>query len=360
MSSIELLGLTKSFGKVKAVTDFSLEIERGEMIALVGPSGCGKTTLLRMIAGFELPDNGDIRFWGKSVLGEEPERRRVGIVFQDYALFPHMSVSQNVGYGLKFLPRPERTGRERRVEELLEMVGLAGYGNRGPHELSAGQQQRVALARALAPRPAILLLDEPMSALDALLREELRVEVRRLQRRLGITTIHVTHDQEEAIAIADRVAVMLNGSLEQVDPPQEIYFRPRTDFVASFIGRGNLLSCTVAEVGQDAVRVRIGENHTAEVPHGEVAVCPGENIHLLVRPDRIVCGDGRRNRIRGEVAGVEFLGEVSRLRLRTAAGDILVVIDSSDAASWEQKYGKMTEVSFNPDDAWVVRSSQTG
>lgn len=354
MAAIEINNLSKRFGDVEAVRELSLEIDRGEMIALVGPSGCGKTTLLRMIAGFERPDTGDILFTGKSVLAEEPERRRVGIVFQDYALFPHMTVGGNIGYGLKFSTDLSRSNRGGRVEELLDIVGLAGYGDRAPHELSAGQQQRVALARALAPNPKILLLDEPLSALDALLREELRMEIRRVQKELGITTLHVTHDQEEAIAIADRVAVMKNGRIEQVGPPYEVYFRPRTDFVARFIGRGNLLAGTVVAAEAERLYIKLAVEDTVEVPRRGLKCRPGEPVKLLIRPDRIVCGAGRKNRIRGRIEGVEFLGEVSRLRVGIGCEFAHVLIDSREAADWEKRMGAMAEVSFQPSDGWVI------
>lgn len=355
MSAIELIGLGKRFGRVRAVSDFSLEIARGEMIALVGPSGCGKTTLLRMIAGFERPDRGDIRLDGKSVIGLEPERRRVGIVFQDYALFPHMSVARNIGYGLKFDHRLGKLDRERRIDELLDLVGLQGYRDRAPHELSAGQQQRIAIARAVAPRPDILLLDEPMSALDAMLREELRMEMRRLQRQLGITTLHVTHDQEEAIAVADRVAVMRNGALEQVGPPREVYLRPTTEFVAKFVGRGNLLGGTVVEVASSRVKVMIDESTVVSILDGTDEASIGERVGVLVRPSRIEIGPSDENRIQGRVDGIEFLGENTRLRIRACGTVLHVLLDSRNASRWENRSGETIDLSFRPDDAWLVK-----
>lgn len=354
MVGIELRGLEKRFGAVEAVRGLSLEVERGELVALVGPSGCGKTTLLRMIAGFERPSAGDILFDGHSVLHDEPERRRVGIVFQDYALFPHMTVARNIAYGLRFRPRMEKSARALRVEELLSMVGLSGYGGRAPHELSAGQQQRVALARALAPSPDVLLLDEPMSALDALLRDELRGQVRRVQKQLGITTVHVTHDQEEAVAIADRVAVLRNGRLEQAGRADEIYFRPRTEFVARFVGRGNLLSGRVVAPGDQGLIVELDERNRIEVPANGTRYQPGDRVNLLLRPDRISAGGTGTTRIRGRIEGVEFLGEVSRLRVSLTRELLLVLIDSSRADRWRARIGEEIELGVEARDVWLI------
>jgi len=352
MTAIELRGLSKRFGRVRAVVDFSLHIERGELVALVGPSGCGKTTLLRMIAGFEHPDHGDVLFAGRSVTDRAPEHRRVGVVFQDYALFPHMSVARNIGYGLKFLSDVTAVQRRRRVDELLELVGLSGYGERAPHELSAGQQQRVAIARAVAPRPDVLLLDEPMSALDALLREELRGEIRRLQRELGITTLHVTHDQEEAIAVADRVAVMKDGGLEQVGNPREVYFQPETEFVAHFVGRGNLLNGVVAGTRPRSVRVRLGDGEEIEIAQEGRDFAEGQEVRVLVRPSRLGGDVRNQNRVHGEIAGVEFLGEFSRIRIRGNGNVIQAIVDSHD--HWSMRLGETIELGFQSEDAWII------
>ena len=354
MVGIELRGLEKRFGAVEAVQGLSLTVKRGELLALVGPSGCGKTTLLRMIAGFERPNRGDILFDGRSVLRDEPEQRRVGIVFQDYALFPHMTVARNIAYGLRFQTGMDKSSRASRVEELLSMVGLSGYGGRAPHELSAGQQQRVALARALAPSPNVLLLDEPMSALDALLREELRAQVKEVQKRLGITTVHVTHDQEEAVAIADRVAVLHDGRLEQVGRADEIYFRPRTDFVARFVGRGNLLTGRVAESGGRKVIVELDGRNRIEVPTSVPGHQPGAGVSLLVRPDRISAEGIGTTRIRGRIDGVEFLGEVSRLRVSLTRELLLVLIDSSRAEQWRARVGEEIELGLDARDLWII------
>ena len=226
----------------------TLDVDHGEFFTLVGPSGCGKTTTLRLVAGFDSPTEGTIRFDGREMDGVPPEERNVGVVFQNYALFPHLSVAENVGYGLRFAEPPGGETREERVASLLELVDLPDAGSRDPSELSGGQRQRVALARALAPGPDLLLLDEPMSALDARLRERLRLQIKQIQSELGVTTLYVTHDQEEALAISDRVAVMSDGAVEQVGIPREIYRRPTTRFVAAFVGDNNIFEGTVGSV----------------------------------------------------------------------------------------------------------------
>jgi iron(III) transport system ATP-binding protein len=235
---IQLDGVTKSFGAVAAVADAALSVERGELLAVLGPSGCGKTTMLRLIAGFEMPDSGEVRIDGRAVSGGDwvpPERRHVGMVFQDYALFPHLSVAENIGYGLP------RSRRAERVAEVLALVGLAGLGERRPHELSGGQQQRVALARALAPEPSIVLLDEPWSNIDPLLRGAMRDDIARILRTAGVTVVLVTHDQEEAFSLADRIALMDAGRIVQVGTPEEMYYRPVTRRVAEFVGATNFV-----------------------------------------------------------------------------------------------------------------------
>ncbi len=282
-SGVELRGLTKRFGSVAAVDGVSLSVAGGELLAVVGPSGCGKTTLLRLVAGLEQPDAGSVLIDGRDVTAMPPERRDVGFVFQQFALFPNMTVAGNVEYGLK-RKGASRKERARRVEEMLDMVGLAELAHRRPDQLSAGQQQRVALARALAPRPKTLLLDEPLSALDAAIRVRLRDELREAQRRLGITTILVTHDQEEALAVADRVAVMNGGRLEQVGTPWELYDRPRTPFVAGFIGRGNFLDARVAGSAIDFGP--FGRLEKASVPGA--AALPEGPVQALVRPEAVL------------------------------------------------------------------------
>jgi iron(III) transport system ATP-binding protein len=275
--ALRTLGLSKQFGEVVAVDDVSLEVRRGEFLGVLGPSGCGKTTLLRLVAGFERPEAGGIEIAGRAVAGprrhEPPERRRVGMVFQESALFPHLDVAGNVGFGLP------RRRRDERVAELIALVGLAGLHRRMPHELSGGQQQRVALARALAPDPAIILLDEPFSALDATLRAQLRLEVREILRAAGATAVAVTHDQAEALEIADRIAVMRAGRIEQVSTPDELYLRPVNRFVAGFVGEANLLPGVVRH---GRVQTIAG---SFRPPPG--ALPDGERAEVLLRPEQL-------------------------------------------------------------------------
>lgn len=298
---LEVVDLHKRFGTVAAVRGVSFGVGEGEILVLLGPSGCGKTTVLRIIAGLERPDRGDVRVGGRSVLSLPPERRNVGLLFQSYALFPHMSVYSNVAYGLRIRRVPSGE-RKRRVRELLDLVGLKGYENRKPHQLSHGQKQRVALARALAPEPAVLLLDEPLSALDAALRVELRHELRRILKERHITAVHVTHDREEGLVLGDKVAVMREGRIEQEGTPQELYLFPATPFVASFLGRANLWPGTVRRSG-GGTWVESG-GLRLPVEGGELA--EGDEVLLFFRPEDAVVGEGE---LEAEVERVEFRGD---------------------------------------------------
>jgi len=289
---LELERVTRRFGETTAVDDLSLEIAPGELLTLLGPSGCGKTTTLRMIAGFETPSAGRILLDGRDITGTPPQRRGFGMVFQNYALFPHLDVAGNVAFGLegKGIPRAEI---RRRVEEALALVDLAGYGSRKVQQLSGGQQQRVALARALAPQPRILLLDEPLSNLDAALRERTRTELRALLERLGITAIFVTHDQEEAFALADRIAIMEKGRLRQVGTPEELYRRPATPFVATFLGQANFVDARVLGREGDQLICELTGGVRWRVPaaNGGAAgtpPAPGERVRIMVRPEDLV------------------------------------------------------------------------
>ncbi len=285
--SVSLSGITKSYGHFAAVKPLTIDLEAGELLSLLGPSGCGKTTTLRMVAGFIAPDRGSIRIGGHDVTRLGPDARGLGMVFQSYSLFPHMSVSENVGFGLRMhgVPRPERA---RRVAEALEMVRLEGLAARYPKEMSGGQQQRVALARALVTRPSVLLLDEPLGALDRNLRERMQSEIRDLQRRLHITTILVTHDQEEAMTMSDRIAVMSDGELVQVGSPEQIYDFPETRFVSEFLGTSNLFDATVIETHGDHALLRLvdtGSMVKAMVATSKATV--GDNVVVAVRPERL-------------------------------------------------------------------------
>jgi ABC-type Fe3+/spermidine/putrescine transport system ATPase subunit len=319
--------LSKRFGTVLAVDRVSLEIVDGELFTLLGPSGCGKTTLLRLIAGFHRPDAGRILFGERVVNDLPPHARHIGMVFQNYALWPHMTVFQNVAYGLR-LRRLRGGALKDRVEEGLRKVNLSGLGARYPGQLSGGQQQRVALARALVLNPDILLLDEPLSNLDAKIRVQVRAEIRTLQQELGITTVYVTHDQEEALSLSDRVAVMRDGRVLQLGSPRELYERPRTRFVADFVGTNNLVSGTVLETLGDTVLVdtRLGRLR-ARPPRGAEHPPAGRPCVLAVRPENVTVGGpgaapapGDGNRCAGRIALAAYLGNTLRYDVETASG----------------------------------------
>ena len=307
----------KSFGAFTAVEDFELSAERGEFISFLGPSGCGKTTTLRMIAGFEYPDSGSISVDGKAITNLPPNKRNVGMVFQSYALFPNMSVASNIGFGMRVKKRPADAIRKR-VAELLEMINMPEKADRYPYQLSGGQQQRVALARALAIEPQVLLLDEPLSALDAKIRVALRGEIRAIQRQLGITTVYVTHDQEEALSLSDRVVVMSEGRMEQVGTPFEIYNFPTTAFVASFVGTLNVLAGTIIDAGRGEVAVS-GQTINVTPKFEGLA---GQEVRVALRPEMATLGDRPVGctRLTGRVVDVSFLGSIVRIRVQLGLG----------------------------------------
>lgn len=315
MAFLELHQVRKQFGQSVAVEGFDLAAERGEFIAFLGPSGCGKTTTLRMIAGFEQPTGGRIILDGAEITHQPASKRGLGMVFQSYALFPNMTVADNIAFGLKVARRPASEARER-VTELLRLIGLTGFERRYPYQLSGGQQQRVALARALAPRPRLLLLDEPLSALDAQIRVSLRNEIRAIQRQLGITTIFVTHDQEEALSMADRVVVMHRGRVEQIGSPQQIYNTPQTPFVATFVGTLNLLR---AEVSATQPRAVLVDGQPVAVSADLSGRVPGSEVQLALRPEVLSLDEAGPNRLRGLVEDVVFQGPLVRLKVRLGA-----------------------------------------
>jgi putative spermidine/putrescine transport system ATP-binding protein len=323
MAFLEIDNLSKTFGANTAVHQFDMHIERGEFITFLGPSGCGKTTVLRMIAGFETPSRGAIRLSGRDVTYMRTRQRKVGMVFQSYALFPNMTVAENIGFGLKVLRRPQDEIRQR-VEEMLQLIKLPALADRYPWQLSGGQQQRVALARALAGKPQVLLLDEPLSALDAKIRVSLREDIRALQRELGITSIFVTHDQEEALSISDRIVVMNEGRVEQIGTPSEIYNYPRTRFVASFVGTLNVLSGQIVDPASGTIVVGGQELRTS---HALNAADAGKQRLLAVRPEAIVLETPAtgRNTLAATVEEVNFLGAV--VRIRTRVNDEVISLD---------------------------------
>jgi len=313
MTHLTLSNISKQFGETAAVQDFNLEVEKGEFVSFLGPSGCGKTTTLRMIAGFEIPTTGKVTIDDADITDKAPNQRNVGMVFQAYALFPNMSVAQNIGFGMQ-IHRETKAAIKQRVEEMLALIHLEKKGNSYPYQLSGGQQQRVALARALANRPQVLLLDEPLSALDAKIRVSLRAEIRAIQRKLGITAIYVTHDQEEALSISDRIVVMYEGKIEQVGTPFEIYNFPQTSFVANFVGT---LNTTVAEVVDPAKRLlRIDgvELESAEAFDGKQK---GDKVTIAIRPERFnfVAQERKANVLDCQIDNITFLGSVVRIQL---------------------------------------------
>ena len=329
MTFLELTGVRKQFpGGVVAVQHFDLSAARGEFVSFLGPSGCGKTTTLRMIAGFEQPSAGTIMIDGRDVTDAAPNKRNVGMVFQSYALFPNMSVADNIAFGLKIRGTPADRIRAR-VGELLELIHLQDRGSRYPYQLSGGQQQRVALARALAIEPTVLLLDEPLSALDAKIRVALRHEIRQIQRQLGITTVYVTHDQEEALELSDRIVVMSEGRVEQIGSPFEIYNFPATPFVASFVGTLNAIAATIVDPASGRLAIGGHEIRTTSA----IAGAARETIGVALRPEMISLVDGPvgdvpagRNVVPAHVTDVAFLGAVVRFSVRVGEGDGAAVI----------------------------------
>jgi putative spermidine/putrescine transport system ATP-binding protein len=341
---VRMEGLRREYGQVVALDGLDLTIEPGELIALLGPSGCGKTTTLRLLAGLEDADAGQITVAGQDMTHLPASKRDMGMVFQAYSLFPHMTVQQNVAFGLR-LRRVHAEARDKRALEMLELVGLSTQADRYPHQISGGQQQRVALARALAIEPQVLLLDEPLSALDAKVRAQLRDQIRRIQLEVGITTLFVTHDQEEALAIADRVGVMRDGHIEQLAPPTEVYSRPATSFVAEFVGLSNRLAGTVS--GQ-TVTVR-----GRDLPLVDQATPPGPAI-ALVRPEAVTLASdtsGDSGPLTGTVIAVTFLGATSRVTVDLGDTTILAQLTTSDASALPA--GSRVALTIRPDPVLV-------
>jgi putative spermidine/putrescine transport system ATP-binding protein len=340
MADLSLNGLSKHYGDFFAVREVSLQIADGEFLVLLGPSGCGKTTTLRMVAGFIEPSAGHVRLAGQDVTLLPPWKRNAGMVFQSYALFPHMTVAQNVAFGLE-MRKLNRADIGRRVEETLALVRLGGYGGRLPRQLSGGQQQRVALARALAIRPDVLLLDEPLSNLDAKLRQEVRVEIRELQRKLGLTTVMVTHDQEEALTMADRLVVMNEGSVRQVGSQRDLYERPADRFVAGFVGRTTFLAGAVEAPG----RFRSDGGLALACAGGS----PGPAV-LSLRPERVEIGlqprSGLDNSLSGTVEFVSYLGALIDIHVRLSPSDRLVVQIANREGGFTPEVGQPVHVGW--------------
>jgi putative spermidine/putrescine transport system ATP-binding protein len=358
MAFLEINDVRKQFGVNVVVKGFNLGIEGGEFLSLLGPSGCGKTTVLRMVAGFESPTSGAIRIDGKDVTALRPNQRNVGMVFQAYALFPNMTVAENVAFGLKVAKRPAAEIKSR-VDEMLQMIKLPHLADRYPYQCSGGQQQRVALARALAQKPKVLLLDEPLSALDAKIRVSLREEIRALQRTLGITTIFVTHDQEEALSMSDRIVVMNEGRAEQVGTPFEIYNNPETPFVANFVGTLSVLKGKVLDAASG--RIQIGKSEIVAA-RKLFQASPGDACSVALRPEAAVLENGHampggRNRLEGIIDDVSFLGSVVRVRVKI--DDNAISLDTfNNPSAVPPQPGAPVVVSFTPNDVLVLDSSR--
>ena len=348
---VRLEDVVKDFAEVRAVDGISLEIPRGSFFALLGPSGCGKTTTLRMIGGFEEPTSGRILLDDRDVVGLPPYKRDVNTVFQSYALFPHMTIAENVAFGLerKGIPKSER---KTRVAEVLRLVDLAGREGRKPSQLSGGQQQRVALARAIVCNPRVLLLDEPLGALDLKLRKQMQLELKRIQHEVGITFVHVTHDQEEAMTMADTIAVMNVGRIEQLGSPTELYERPRSAFVAGFLGKSNLLPATIVGDGvarlADGTDVRVATNGTS----GDVAIG--------VRPEKLALREGGANRLDGKVKESAYIGVATEVVVETPAGELTVFHQNVEAGGVAPPPGTTVTVSWPAEATFVVEREERG
>jgi len=348
MSYLELTNIHKSYGASVAVEDFNLSVTQGEFVSFLGPSGCGKTTTLRMIAGFEVPTTGHITINGNDLTYLPPNKRNVGMVFQSYALFPNMTVSENIGYGLKIAGK-SKDEITKRVNEMLSLIHLEEFGKRYPNQLSGGQQQRVALARALAFQPQVLLLDEPLSALDAKIRVELRHEIRRIQQQLGITTIYVTHDQEEALSLSDRVVVMSQGRMEQVGTPSEIYNFPTTEFVAKFVGQINLLPVEVQNPAEGVVKIG-----SQVLRAGQFGHLNGNPVRLAVRPEELNPGfiEGSNN-LSGTVDTITYLGSIVRIRVEVEGHPISLDVFNERRMKMPVA-GDLFQVNFPVDACWLL------
>ncbi|MGE0242188.1 MAG: ABC transporter ATP-binding protein [Parvibaculaceae bacterium] len=350
--SVELVGIEMIFGAVRAVEKFSATVEGGEFFSILGPSGCGKTTVLRLVAGFIQPTSGRIVIGGKDVTGQGPHQRPTSMIFQSLALFPLMPVWENIAFGLEVRGVP-KTERRRRADELLELIALPGFGDRMVHELSGGQKQRVAIARALAVEPEVLLLDEPLSALDLKLRQHMRAELRALQKRTGVTFIYITHDQSEALAMSDRVAVMSAGKLQQIATPRELYANPATSFVARFVGETNAFSGKIRGIsgGIAAVETRHGLLKGRAGP----GVKSGDDAALYVRPEAVALGGAASgNRIAALTERLEFEGAVAMLHAKASDGEPVLAAIAHRSLDAAPSAGGKIELSFAPAEALVL------
>jgi putative spermidine/putrescine transport system ATP-binding protein len=346
--AIQVEGICKRYGHVSAVNDVSFDVRQGEFVSLLGPSGCGKTTTLRMIAGFVLASEGRIQINGRDVTSLPPEKRDVGFVFQNYALWPHMTVAENVAFGLKLRKRSRASIRSK-VEESLAITGLSGYEARLPRQLSGGQQQRVALARALALEPQLLLMDEPLSNLDRALRITMRRELKKLQQRLNMTTLYVTHDQEEALSMSDRVVIMKGGEIARIARPVEVYEDPQSEFVADFVGTTNFFDGVVVELAGDVATVQVSPSLTLSVGN-HIGVVSGAKVRVLLRPERIRILPERRNgpnMLSATVDFIEYFGPIVRYTVVLSSGESLYI--EAHNINGSARIGETVWMSIDPD-----------
>jgi len=352
MAFLEINNVSKIFGQAVAVNDFNLQVDKGELVSFLGPSGCGKTTTLRMVAGFEIPTSGRIVVNGEDITDKAPNQRDVGMVFQAYALFPNMTVADNISFGLMIAKKPA-SDRKKRVAEMLDIIHMSDFGDRYPYQLSGGQQQRVALARALALSPQVLLLDEPLSALDAKIRVSLRAEIRSIQRQLGITAIYVTHDQEEALSLSDRVVVMNGGRMDQVGTPFEIYNFPKTEFVAQFVGVLNSTRAEIVDPASNRVRIDSQQLQTAESLEAYHA---GDQVVVAIRPERLsFASEGQKaNLLECTIENITFLGSIVRVTVKV--GQHSLFMDTFNNPFLElPKIGDKVQVTCSREAVLVVK-----
>lgn len=356
---ISIRDVGKTFGSFQAIENISMDIREGEFFSLLGASGCGKTTLLRMLAGFESVSKGEILIDGQPMSDVPPHERPVNMVFQNYAIFPHLNVAQNIGYGLRKLKLP-RAKQNEMIDEMLDLVQLTGYGTRKAHELSGGQRQRIALARALILRPKVLLLDEPLGALDKQLREQMQMELRRLQRSIGITFVFVTHDQEEALTLSDRIAVMAGGEVLQVDTPATLYERPRTRDVASFIGNMNFLDARVTGRVNGNAQLDVQGIGPLHVPTQGTTLTEGDTVCVAIRPEKLTLHDsaptGSQQTLQGAIELTTYLGERSHFHVRVPGCEATIAISSQNSQMYQPKdnaEGRPVWMTW-PDDALIV------
>lgn len=348
MVHLEISNVNKTFGHLTAVKDFNLSVEKGEFISFLGPSGCGKTTTLRMVAGFEYPTSGKILLDDQDLTFSPPHKRNMGMVFQSYALFPNMTAAQNVGYGLKIAGQNKQT-IEASVKEMLSLIQMEDFADRYPFQLSGGQQQRLALARALAIKPQVLLLDEPLSALDAKIRLELRHEIRHIQQQLGITTIYVTHDQEEALSLSDRIVVMNRGKIEQVGKPTEIYNYPASEFVARFVGHINLLPVKVVSPSEGVIMLGSQLIRTTNNEH-----LNGHPVQLAVRPEELHIGKKENaNNLDCTIQSVTYLGSIVRIQVNVE-GQLMSLDVFNERKNIVPVIGESFQINFPPEACWLM------